>query len=350
MSDVDTYLAQLRAHLTDLDPKRADEIVAEARTHLESRAAQSRAGGMSEEEASSEAARTFGEPAQVAVDLLAGNRRHRRPVALRAVGAFVTSFGSIFTLFFVIAIVSVLSRTGRFTLPAGLDLEPSTRTVKWVAFCCIALLTGIVGGRRFWWIAALPGFVMIGWALFAFSVIPPTVRAESGLSLPRMLVSGAGTAAMMASLGWLGSRLPRRRRLSTAITIVSGSVVGLIWVGLVVFVVAASIETEAGAWYFGYLLAAVMPVIVALLIAGRRDRFLSRHAFIAALSGLCGLGLLVAVALALLSDEMRMASRHMSRPLVVAGLICIAGLLASLVYTVRTRSTAGASLPPAEPK
>jgi len=26
MSDIDTYLAQLRSHLTDLDPKRADEM------------------------------------------------------------------------------------------------------------------------------------------------------------------------------------------------------------------------------------------------------------------------------------------------------------------------------------
>lgn len=27
MSDIDTYLAQLRSHLSDLDSKRADEIV-----------------------------------------------------------------------------------------------------------------------------------------------------------------------------------------------------------------------------------------------------------------------------------------------------------------------------------
>ncbi len=66
MSDIDTYLAQLRAHLTDLDPKRADEIIAEARTHIESRAAQLRAGGVSDGEAAAEAARTFGDPSEVA--------------------------------------------------------------------------------------------------------------------------------------------------------------------------------------------------------------------------------------------------------------------------------------------
>ena len=346
MSDIESYLSELRSHLTDLDSKRADEIVAEARTHLESRVAQLQATGMSHEDASAEAARTFGEPAQVALDLLTGNRRHRRPVALRAVGALVIAFGSILILAFVVGAVFALSRTGTFTLPNVLDPESTTRIVNWVGYCGIALLTGIVGGRRFWWIAALPAIVSLAFSLVVrFFLIPPGV--ELGTSPLKTLVSGAAFTAMMASLGFLGSRLPRRRRLSTAITIVSGSVVGLIWVGLVVFVVAASINTEAGAWYFGYLLAAVTPVALALLIAGRRDRFLSREVFIAALSGLCGLGLAFAVALALWSES-HSALRYTWRPLAMAGLVCVAGLFASIVYTVWTRRTAGASLPPAE--
>ncbi len=187
---------------------------------------------------------------------------------------------------------------------------------------------------------------MIGWALFAFSIIPPTVWAESSLSLPRILVHGAVFTAIVATLGWLGSRLPRRR-LSTAITIVSGSVVGLIWVGLVVSAVAASIKAEASAWYLGYLLAALAPVIVALLIAGRRDRFLSREVFIVALSGLCGLGLASAVALAAWSES-QSALRHTWRPLAMAFLLCVAGLLGALIYWRRTQPepTPGQTNPP----
>lgn len=336
MSDIDTYLTQLRAHLTDIHPKRADEIVAEARTHIEARAAQLCASGMSEEEASSEATRTFGDPSQVAQDLIQGNTRYRRPTALRAVGALVIAFGSILILSFVVGAVFALSRAGTFTLPAALDPERTTRIVNWAGYCCIALLTGIVGGRRFWWIAALPAIVSLAFSLVVrFFLLPPGV--ELSTSPLNTLVLGAAFTAMMASLGWLGSRLPRRRRLSTAITIVSGSVVGLVWVGLVVFAVAASIKAEdTGAWYFGVVIATVMPVIVALLIAGRRDRFLSREAFIASLSGLCGLNLAFAVVLAVWSES-HSALRYTWRPLTIAGLVCVVGLLGALTYWRRTQ-------------
>ncbi len=223
-----------------------------------------------------------------------------------------------------------------------------TKVVNWVGYCGIALLTGIVGGRRFWWIAALPGFVLIGFSLIVRLFLLPD-GVELGTSLLRTLVTGAAFTAMMASLGFLGSRLPRGRRLSTAITIVSGSVVGLIWVGLVVFAVAASIKTGVWVWYYGTLVTAVMPMIVALLIAGRRDRLLGRETFIASVSGLCGLGLVFAVALALY-NESHSALRFPLGPLTMAGLVCVAGLFAILVYTVRTRRTASASLPPAESK
>ena len=79
MSDIERYLSELRSHLTDLHPKRADEIIAEARTHLESRAAQLRAAGVGEDEAIGEALAAFGDPARMAKDLIANNSRHRRP-------------------------------------------------------------------------------------------------------------------------------------------------------------------------------------------------------------------------------------------------------------------------------
>jgi len=352
MSDLDTYLTELRSHLRELDQKRADEIIAEARTHLASRTAQFEATGISHDEAVAEATRTFGDPSEVAQDLVRGNARHRRPVALRAVAAFVIAFGSALAVtgLFSSPVYVRLFVAGAVTPLTGLDLVSTTRIVHPLAYCCIALVTGIVGGPRFWWIAALPGLVTMGWALLALSLLPPTVRAESGISLVETLVWGVAFMVIVASLGFLGSRLPRRR-LSIAITIVCGSVVGLIWVIALMLAVAAVRKTDAdvSVWYYGVLIATVMPVIVALLIAGRRDRFLSREAFIAALSGICGLGLVCAVALAvMLSDALHSTLRSALLPLTLAGLVCVAGLFSILVYTVRTRSTAGSSPPPAD--
>ena len=108
-------------------------------------------------------------------------------------------------------------------------------------------------------------------------------------------------------------------------------------------------DADVAVWYHGVLIATVMPVIIALLIAGRRDRFLSREAFIAALSGICGLGLVSTVALALMiSTALHSTLGPAQLPLTMVGLVCFAGLLAILIYTIRTHSTAGASLPPAE--
>jgi len=356
MSNIDTYLTQLRSHLRDLDPRRADEIVAEARTHLQSRAAQLQAAGLDADQAASQAARSFGEPAHVAADLRAANQHHRRPVALRAVAAFVIAFSSVFALSVLLLTVVLSLVAGVFTLPANLDLVSTiliVYLVGLVGYYCIALLTGIVGGRRFWWIVSLPGFVMIGCALLALSVLAnaSTGRIESGVPLVGLLAPVAVFAAIVASLSFLGSRLPRGRRLSIAITIISGSVVGLIWVGLGVLLVAASTITheqiwEGEAWQYGVLFAVVMPVVVAFLIAGRRDRFLSRGAFIASMSGLFGVGLLLAAAAAGLFYYEGLAPVFLATPI----LVCFAGLLAMLIYTVGTRSTDAASLPPTESK
>ena len=351
MSDIDTYLTQLRAHLTDLHPKRADEIVAEARTHLESRAAQLRVGGMDDIEASAEAARTFGDPSQVAQDLIQSNARHRRPVALRVVAALVTAFGSIFVLSSLVSWVVILSEMGVVTLPADLDLESTTWIVTYLGYCGIALLTGIVAGRRFWWIATLPGFLVVGFSLLVHLLLLPAAGVKSGASLLGTLAWGVVFAVIMASLGWLGSRLPRRRRLSTAITIVSGSVVGLIWVGLVVLVVAASKKTEAVAWYSGSLLAAVMPVALALLIAGRHDRFLRRETFIALLSTVCGIGLLLTIGTALIFVGEGPGALRQAQPwITIAALASALGLLGALIYWRRTQpepSPGQSNLPPA---
>ncbi len=350
MSDIDTYLAQLRSHLSDLDPKRADEIVAEARTHIESRAAQLCAGGMSEEEATSEATRTFGDPSQVAQDLVQGNSRHRRPIALRVVAAIVITFGTFLALSFLVLGLLVLSREGVTMLPANLAAGAAT-IVRWMGFCGLGLLTGIVGGRRFWWIAALPGCAMIAWVLLSLSLTPPTVRAEAGLSVLTVLsglVSLAVLPALMASLGWLGSRLPRPGRLSVGLTIIAGSVVGLIWVGAIMVLVTVSrlnqAKTELEVQHYGALAAIVMPVVLAFLIAGLRDRFLSRGAFISSVSGLFGVGLLLSALVAGVQWDAGPAPGLLAIPI----LLCFAGLVAILIYTVQTRSTATSSPPPAD--
>jgi len=351
MSDIDTYLTQLRSHLTDLDPKRADEIIAEARTHLESRAAQLRVGGMDDIEANAEAARTFGDPSQVAQDLIRGNSRHRRPIALRVVAAIVITFGTSLALGLLVLGMVVLSREGETMLPANLATG-AAGIVRLVGFCGLGLLTGIVGGRRFWWIAALPGCAMIAWVLLSLSLTSSTVRAESGLSVVTVvsaLVPFAVFPALMLSLAWLGSRLPRPGRLSVSLTVIAGSVVGLIWLGAIMVLVTVSRLNQAKAgevWDYVALAAIVMPVVLAFLIAGRRDRFLSRGAFISSVSGILGICLLLSALVAGARWDIGPAPGLLAIPI----LFCFTGLVAILIYIVRTGSTDATSLPPAESK
>jgi len=93
MSECNAYLEKLRAAL-DVSPKRADEILAEARTHLEAKAAELQAGGLSRGDAVREAMEGFGEAGEMAGQLTRANGGGRAYWALRvALGVAVMLIG-----------------------------------------------------------------------------------------------------------------------------------------------------------------------------------------------------------------------------------------------------------------
>ena len=106
-------------------------------------------------------------------------------------------------------------------------------------------------------------------------------------------------------------------------------------------------QAKAGeVWDYVALAAIMIPVVLAFLIAGRRDRFLSRGAFISSVSGILGICLLLSALVAGARWDRGPAPVLLAIPI----LLCFTGLVAILIYTVQTRSTAAASLPPAESK
>ncbi len=338
MSDIDTYLAQLRAHLTDLDPKRAEEIVAEARTHVESRLQQLRASDMESGEATAEALRAFGEPARVAHDLLESNAAHRRPVALRAVAALALSLGSSLALSVVLSSAYFVERvvTGTIMPLTGLGLTTTMIAISYALSVFVALLTGIVAGRRFWWIAAAPPVVSAGFLLLVRLFFSgPSVAVGWGFGI-RLLVMTPLSAAAFAGVGWLGAHLPARRPLFIALKALCVTVVVLLWLG----VASTWGNLSAGSlWlYLGLSIVCLVPVLALFLVAGRRDGWLSRDALIAVVSTVCALGLLFAIGTALIfAGEGPGALRYAQPWLTIAALTCGLGLLAALIYWRRTQ-------------
>jgi len=85
MHEFEEYLKRLASQL-NVSPRRAEEICAELRSHLEATADQLQQSGVSREEALAEATRIFGEPRAIAGQLTKANHRHRRPQVVRATG------------------------------------------------------------------------------------------------------------------------------------------------------------------------------------------------------------------------------------------------------------------------
>jgi hypothetical protein len=76
MSDLEAYLQRLRASL-DVTPARAEVILAEARSHLEAKAAELEEAGLSRPEAVQAAVREFGDASRTGRLLTRANGRHR---------------------------------------------------------------------------------------------------------------------------------------------------------------------------------------------------------------------------------------------------------------------------------
>ena len=296
MSEIETYLGQLRSHLTDLDARRADEIVAEARTHLESRAAQLRAGGMSEDEVNAEAVRTFGDSALVAGRLRQGNRHHRRPHSLRALAALAVSLATAFSLAMLLPGVVGSQRDGSLVQAVqsatNLDLSGALYALGAVAFVIgfvpAALLAGFIGGRRHWWLAAVPGVL---WACVSVPLV--LLYATTRVWLPYALLIPVLASLAFAALGWFGGRLAEKGRgarnvpwLCALYALCLGTV-GLqrVWHSLESFAITAVVLQPAA--------------LVALALA-HRDGRLSRTEFSRLFCGVAAVALLAAGAVALI--------------------------------------------------
>jgi hypothetical protein len=83
MSEFNAYLEKLRAAL-DISPQRADEIIAETRTHLEAKAAELEASGLGRAEAVRQAMVSFGGVSEMAGQFTQANGGGRTYWALRA--------------------------------------------------------------------------------------------------------------------------------------------------------------------------------------------------------------------------------------------------------------------------
>lgn len=204
MSEFGAYLAQLRSHL-DLDPKRADEVCAEVRSHLEARAAQLVAAGRSREDAAAEAARSFGEPSEVARGLTAANTRYRSLRVFRLICALALSVGGLFIVLGGLAdayqpLIGWLVRTGRL----------STQTAFAVAIVALSVpgfvFAGMVVTRRDRWVPSLsPVLLVTGLCVVALREVAYGVEHVVRDALVWLAFLVGATALGLAVL--LGSRL-----------------------------------------------------------------------------------------------------------------------------------------------
>ncbi len=289
MSDIERYLSELRSRLTELDPRRANEIINEARTHLEARATQLEAEGKSQEEACAEAVRTFGEPQRIAWELLQGNARHQRPDTLRALGSIVISLGAAFA--FAKLTGTPESRESLsfrlFSSLTGLSFEYTGALLLVIALIPAALLAGMVGGRRFWWLASIPGLFWIAFcwvsSLVSLKLFPYLNWREQ---LVWALVLPGGCALALAGVGWFGRQILKWPRLVDPIGVLCGFYV--IW--LVLRALGRSFNNLDA---FGIALVVVQPALLIILAAAFRDRLLKRQQFLRACIGVCALTLLI---------------------------------------------------------
>lgn len=208
MSDIERYLSELRSHLADLDPGRAEEIVAEARSHLDARMAQLRSEGLGEDEAAATAVRGFGEPGPVAKRLRRANAgyQHVGPFRLLIAVQLGLAGSSLST--------HLLAR--ELTLPfdlAGL----AARSALWVQVLVFgliagpaALLGGLAAGRSWWWLPAAPVAIMG----FMWSVLG---SARGEITREAVLVAG-GIAATAAVWAFGGARIRLRSPAGIGVT------------------------------------------------------------------------------------------------------------------------------------
>ena len=334
MSEIERYLGDLRSAL-EVDAKRADEIIAEVRSHLEARAAELEASGMNRDEAMGEAVRGFGEAGLVAGDLVRANSRHRRPQALRALGAVAVSLGAGFALAALYgSSESRNSLSVRIMMSiTGLDWFNAGWLLMVIALIPAALLAGMVGGRRFWWLASAPALFWISFCSVLMVVYGSRWSAGQRDAVIYSFALPAGDAFVLAGIGWLGARLTKVRIMAYA----AGSVCGLYVSWLAFGALWSALTSDAGS---GVTAAVTQGVLLILFAATRRQSRRIRPALAAAFAALFVMGsLLVAVvAYIFLVEGARMTDFRMAFTWLLAALESLIGLVAVAAWLYRDHS------------
>ena len=237
MSEFNGYLAELRSHLSDLDPKRAEEIIAEVRTHLEARAERLRGGGMNDDDATAAAAREFGDPQELAARLREANRGRRRVGPVRILLSVLVAIGGLLIAFSVAEVEPIWLRAMDGALASRTPLGPHhfDTIVMVLLIAPAAPLAGLLAGRRCCWLAAWPPLawglllwvMILGDLVLVGSVSQSLLRDEGVFSLILVFFGGP----LLAGLGLLGARLGMQR--TTAIAVWAIGVTYLVVLGVV---------------------------------------------------------------------------------------------------------------------
>jgi len=243
MSDFDAYLKQLRESL-DVTPARAEVILAEALSHLETKAAELQGTGLSREEAVRAAVADFGEAKPTAQALTRANGRHRGHSALRlvlAMGAMLLAAAS--TTGWVLAAVTrgaVLSQMGSWTSRVFVLMGrwPPDGFLLGMIVCLApaALAAGAVGGRRHAWTAITP--CLLWWGFCTVSALTGCLQPGASVAeIARGLVLWPAVAAVILwALARVGAAAASRPWTRFAVVTVCAiySVLGLVQLPLAV--------------------------------------------------------------------------------------------------------------------
>jgi hypothetical protein len=205
MRPFEEYLLHLRSSL-EVDPRRAEEICAEVRGHLEERAAQFRETGLAADEAAVGAVRSFGDPRNMGTRLSAANTQHRRTTPYRAAVTLVLALGGATAAFGALVGHSALFAP----LYGWLESWPyeTQQVLLWplvsLLACPAVVLAGLVGTRH-WWTPVLPGI-----ALGAFGLVTLQIGPALGILLLATPIA--------VGCAYLGRRLSFRRSAARGAT------------------------------------------------------------------------------------------------------------------------------------
>ena len=207
------YLASLRSEL-GLSGGRAEEVCREVRCHLRERTEELVQAGGKRKEATQMAMRDFGDPKDLARRLTKANHSHRQVTPARVALALCL---------ILLALplghrpvdgtpwLGLLKPVGSWAYSLGeLPYDLLRLLTAIILAAPVALLAGVIVGRRWWWVAGLP---VAAWALLMLLLVP---RGYSTVPWAVLLLA---YAPLYASFSLAGARLANRafpRMVATA--------------------------------------------------------------------------------------------------------------------------------------